>query len=407
MIRTRILLDRSARVYDTALTIGLLSVALLVPLSQPAKPWRHIDFLGQVLITLSIVPTLWRRSAPWAVLIASCAGCVAIEACGYWPVVGTYGSMLALYSIAAYRGQRAGAIGALVLGATWLYGGVITKGGSLLAAAVQAIVVPAVLAVFGLQAFRLAGRNIRLAELSEQLHKEQAARAEYAVTAERLRIARELHDVVAHHLSVVSIQAGLASYVFDTDPPTAQQALGAVVATSNEALQEMRSVLHLLRGGARGGTVDSSKDAAGAGRTPGLDQLDVLIGRVSAAGVDVRLALTGARRPLGEGAEFAVYRIVQEALTNVLKHVGPAATAEVALHFGEEFLEGRIINTAPTAQPAHVSADGLETGARGTGNGLIGMRERARMLGGTLTARPCAHGGFEVVFAVPATPPTE
>lgn len=403
-IRTciRVLRKRSARLYDTALTIGLLSVALLVPLSQPAKPWRHMDLLGQLLITLSTAPTLWRRSAPWPVLIATCAGCMAVEACGYWPVVGTYGPILAIYSLAAYRGQRAGAWGALVVGAVWLYGGIVTRDSSMLATTVQAIVVPAVLVVFGLQAYRLTGRNIRLAELTEQLHQEQAARAEYAVTAERLRIARELHDVVAHHLSVVSIQAGLASYVFDTDPPTAQQALGAVVATSNEALQEMRSVLHLLRGGGRTSTPGSAKDAPGDGRTPKLADLDALIERVGGAGVDVRLELTGARRQLGEGTEFAVYRIVQEALTNVLKHVGPAATAEVALHFGAECLEGRITNTAAVSEPGSGSVNAKETELRGSGDGLIGMRERARMLGGTLTARPLAHGGFEVEFTVPA-----
>ncbi|MEZ0109869.1 signal transduction histidine kinase [Catenulispora sp. EB89] len=417
MTWNRFLLGRSTRVYDAVLIVGMLSVALLVPLSQPAQPWRHMDFLGQILITLSIVPALVRRSAPWVTLIASCAACVAIEACGFWPVVGTYGPMIALYSLAAYRGLRAGAYGASVLGVIWIYGGIVTRGGSLPATIVQAIVVPVILAVFGLQAFRLAERNIRLAELTEQLHKEQAARAELAVTAERLRIARELHDVVAHHLSVVSIQAGLASYVFDSDPPTAQEALGAVRATSNEALQEMRSVLRLLRGGARpgqagSGTADSGAEAQGGGRTPGLAQLDALVERVGAAGVDVRLALTGARRPLGEGTEFAVYRIVQEALTNVLKHVGPAATAEVALHFSADCFEARITNTVPSAESGQAqvqvhSVHSGETDHRGAGDGLIGMRERARMLGGTLAAGPRAQGGFEVVFSLPTASAAE
>jgi signal transduction histidine kinase len=200
---------------------------------------------------------------------------------------------------------------------------------------------------------------------------------------ERFRIARELHDVVAHHMSMISMQAGLAGYVFDSDPETARTAVDTIGATSRETLDEMRRLLVLLR-------EPDLEDAAGApAPAPGLNLLPPLVERAEAAGIDVALTTSGDLESLPSGLQLAVYRVVQEATTNVIKH-GGRCRAEIS------------IRREPGMIHATVLDDGPGTGQTGTGGfGLTGMRERARLYGGTLTAGARPGGGFSVELAVP------
>jgi signal transduction histidine kinase len=208
-----------------------------------------------------------------------------------------------------------------------------------------------------------------------------AAEAAQAVSDERVRIARELHDIVTHHMSVISLQAGLAEYVLDADPPTAKAAIATVGTASREALLDMRRLLDVLH-------VDHESDYA---PQPGLAQLDELVNRTRGAGLDVTVTVTGAVRELAPGAELCAYRMIQESLTNVLKHAGPAA-ARVEIDYGERTLTVK------------VSDDGTKIhgyGGPAASHGIRGMRERAELFGGVLTAGPREEGGFTVLLRLP------
>ncbi|QFZ17900.1 sensor histidine kinase [Saccharothrix syringae] len=235
-------------------------------------------------------------------------------------------------------------------------------------------IVQAVLVVFG--AWVLGEGTKRWAERAERL----AERAARAAADERVRIARELHDVVAHHMSVISLQAGVARYVLDTDLATARQAIGTVGEASREALAELRRLLDVLR-------VDHDGELA---PQPGLASLGELVERARGAGLPVEVAVTGEVRDLPSGPDLCAYRVAQESLTNVLKHAGPA-TARVDLDYGEHTFTLKVTDDgAGAAGPVSP-----------TSHGIRGMRERAALYGGVLTAGPRPGGGFGVVLRLP------
>ncbi|MFE6866665.1 sensor histidine kinase [Kitasatospora sp. NPDC057692] len=227
----------------------------------------------------------------------------------------------------------------------------------------------------------------RLAEQERALAQERAHRT---VLEERARIARELHDVVAHHMSVISIQADAAPYRVADPPEELVAALADIRAGALEGLTELRRLLGVLR----------SEDRPGANGPeapqPTLERLGDLLAGVRAAGLDVTALTSGTRRPLPEGVELSAYRIVQEALSNTLRHA-PGATARVELAYGPAALGLRILN-GPAGQAARPSP--------GAGHGVLGMRERAAMLGGELSAGTTPDGGYEVtaLLPVPAAP---
>ncbi|WP_082310031.1 histidine kinase [Nonomuraea sp. SBT364] len=218
-----------------------------------------------------------------------------------------------------------------------------------------------------------------LEERAERAERERDHQARMAAAAERARIARELHDVVAHNVSVMVVQADGAGYAIDGDPEQARLAVRTISKTGREALAEMRRLVGVLR-----------QDGGGTDYTPqpGLAQLDEL---VRASGVPARLRVTGRRAELTEGKQLAVYRIVQEALTNALKHGGPGVRAQVELRYSGPELVVRVTDDGRGA------AAPVETG----GHGLVGMRERVTMYGGAVTAGPRAGGGFEVLARLP------
>ncbi|MDP5312876.1 sensor histidine kinase [Streptomyces poriferorum] len=230
----------------------------------------------------------------------------------------------------------------------------------------------------------------QLEERAARLEREREAQSKVAVAAERARIARELHDVVAHNVSVMVVQADGAAYVMAAAPDQARQALETISSTGRQALAEMRRLLGVLRTG----------DAPETGEyvpQPDVEQIEDLIEKVRAAGLAVDFRVEGTPRSLPSGVELTAYRIVQEALTNTRKHGGPNAGASVRLVYFDDGL-GLLVEDDGRGAAHELYEDG---GADGAGHGMIGMRERVGMVGGTLDAGPRPGGGFRISALLP------
>ena len=236
-----------------------------------------------------------------------------------------------------------------------------------------------------------------MTEQAEQRQRREIERAQQSIGEERLRIARELHDIVAHSLSVIAIQSGVGRHVLDMQPEEARKALAAVETTSRSALGELRRVLGVLR--------SDDPDGPSFVPAPGIGDLDQLLDQCRAAGLEVTYRVHGPVAPVSPSMDLSVYRIVQEALTNVTKHAGTAqATVDLTFEEGEVVVsvvdEGALHRNGAVLPPD----TGVEAGAH---HGIIGMRERTAMFGGTLTAEPRREGGFEVRarFPLDSAPP--
>ncbi|MFF0021296.1 sensor histidine kinase [Streptomyces sp. NPDC005496] len=367
---------------DTLIAVAMVTVAVLLGGESVRQGWPALDGPAYALVALAHLPTAFRGRAPLAVFAVVEAAAAAYITTGHWPVVCTFGPMLALYTVASLRPARTTALCAGLLVGMWVYAGVVSESGAMASVVGQALLFSAVLWRFGYVARRSA-------ELTRELRAEQAERARREVAEERGRIARELHDVVAHHMSVISVQAGLARFVFDSDPSTARSALGTITQTSAEALDELRRMLQVLR------EEDlRDPDARPAAPMPGLARLGELVERVRAGGVPVDLRVEGTVRALAPGVDLCAYRVVQEALTNVLKHArGAGATVEVA--YGRHDVTVRVTDDGQGVIQDRVPAVG--------GHGLIGMRERAKLYGGTISIGPRSGGGFAVRLTLPTS----
>ncbi|TDB79543.1 sensor histidine kinase [Actinomadura sp. KC216] len=224
----------------------------------------------------------------------------------------------------------------------------------------------------------LAGNSIQVRRANAEMMRVQATAQ--AVAAERLRIARELHDMVAHSIGIIAIQAGVGGRVIDTQPAEARNALDAIEATSRDVLSGLRRMLTALR--------KDDPGAAPLGPSPGLDDLDRLAESTKDAGVRVDVRWKGERRPLPPDVDLSAYRIVQEAVTNVVRHAG-TPDCRVTIEYGDEEVS------------IEVEDDG-RGGVVGTGYGIVGMRERVGLLGGEFAAGPRPDGGFRVAARIPA-----
>jgi signal transduction histidine kinase len=373
--------------------LGLLATAwqlgwlLVVRSYQGGRPHYAEPGLAAVLLVAAQgLPLVWRRHRPLLVLAVVLVANTAYYALGY-PLTGFDVALLvALYSVAAYTGQRASlpAAGVTVASFLALYGFKLGPFWS----SVPFSFVAWLVAIFA--GVWMWGRYVRIrrayaAELearAERAERDREAEARRAVAAERARIARELHDVVAHHVSVAVVQAGAARQVLDSDAERARSALVAIEEAGRRALTAMPSLLRALR-------ADEADETRAP--QPTLTDLDDLVGGVTAAGLPVRLRVEGPRRQLPAGVDLSAYRIVQEALTNTLKHAGPAH-AEVAVCYGPDALELSVVDDGDGA---------LRPPAAGGGHGLVGMRERVALFGGQLHAGPRPGGGFQVVARLP------
>ncbi|MFI6061956.1 sensor histidine kinase [Streptomyces sp. NPDC051286] len=309
-----------------------------------------------------------------------------------------YAFVIAVYSAAVYSRYRVATLAALPVSVVL----VSTSGNSVTPIVPNQyiallILVPMAVAAVGLRTWKLRTDESRTLLLA--LDREQAEALRRAVEHERARIARELHDVVTHNVSVMIIQAGAARKIMKTSPEEANEALLAVEAGGRAAMTELRHVMGLLtmadEGAGTDGGADPADTASELAPQPGLDQLEKLVGRVRDTGLPVDLTVTGPPRPLPPGLELAAYRVVQEALTNTVKHAS-GATAAVTVEYGPDRLRIEVTDTG-----GHPSADATT----GNGRGLIGLRERLAVYDGTLNAGRRLTGGYRVEALIPLETP--
>lgn len=334
------------------------------------RPLNDVPPGAIVIFAVASGALIWRRRSPLAVLAVTLTASALSIALGFG---GVPAIIFAVYAVGRYtaddRWSIAGLVGGLALSGT----DAVASGESL------AVVVIGMSIVFVVWYI---GRRLRFREARmAQLAREQAAEARRVVTEERARIARELHDVVAHRVSLMTVQAGAAKTVAAVDPDGAHQAMAAVEQTGREALDELRHLLGVLRPDAAAGDL---------GPQPGLADLAGLVKQFTDAGLEVSFATADAHDALPARVDLFAYRIVQEALTNVLRHAGPDARAEVRVGVDTD---GVVIEVRDDGQGA--------TATPRTGHGIVGMRERALLLGGRLDAGPRPGGGFQVVAHLP------
>ncbi len=346
-----------------------------------------------VLLDLGlVVPLAWRRRAPVPAAVAVTAACLAELALDGGFLRLNVAALVAVHALAAYSGRRAGRVGlALGLVGAVLGGNQVTSAANaprefLIATGLMAVSVAAAWVVGDLH--RVRGEQAQgLLERARMLEVEREQELRLAAGDERARIAREMHDVVAHSLSVVVAQSDGGRYAGRTDPAAALAALVAIGETGRTALGDMRTLLGVLRQG-HDATLSPQPDVAA---------VSDLVHDVQATGLQVDLVVEGAEHPLAAGPQLAAYRIVQESLTNVLKHAGPAARAQVCLQWGTDALAVSVLDTGRGTAVVDEA---------GGGQGVRGMRERVRLHGGALEVGPHADGGFRVhgVLPYPALP---
>ncbi|MFV8129935.1 sensor histidine kinase [Streptomyces syringium] len=372
------------------LLLGLIAIS-----SSSGGPGRG-PVIAEILIyaALCLVIALRRRAPEKMLLLATAAG-VAQLALDVSQHPADFAMLVIIYTVASGNtrwASRYALVGALVAPALatirWS-----TYEGSLSSEVIQTVflTVPFVLAwVLGDSIRTRRAYWAQLEERAARLEKEREQQSRMAVVAERARIARELHDVVAHNVSVMVVQADGAAYVLDASPEQAKQALETISGTGRQALAEMRRLLGVLR-------TDEGGEGGEYVPQPDVEQIGDLVEQVRSAGLPVDFRIEGSPRPLPSGVELTAYRIVQEALTNTRKHGGPDAAASVRLTYFDDGL-GLLVEDDGRGAQHELYEEG---GADGMGHGMIGMRERVGMVGGTLDAGPRAGGGFRISVLLP------
>lgn len=385
-------------VVDAAL-FGPLALLLAAVLTTTGSPWQALAALVQVgVLALRRARPVLTTAAVYALAAAHLLTGVVGRGSGEVLLVSPSDAavLVALYSVAAHgpRWARYWALLVALAGALGLGLGLGRASSDVGEALVVIVSVTVTAGVLALLAWTLGQwRRTRLAhvrtleERARGVETEREQLQALAAAAERARIAREMHDVVAHSLSVVIAQADGGRYAAAADPAAAVRALESVAATGRAALTDMRRLLGVLR--EDGGAVFEPQ--------PGVDDVPALVASVRASGLPVALVTTGEAKPLPAGAGLAVYRVVQEGLTNVLKHGGPSARATVRLHWGPGRLEAHVEDDG---RGASATVDG-EARGDGVGRGLAGMAERMALYGGTAHAGPRSGGGFAVQAVLP------
>ncbi|MGH9224003.1 MAG: sensor histidine kinase [Acidimicrobiales bacterium] len=373
---------------------GLLA-ALVTAISLPG-PWitregfdfREPDGFALFLVLLSSVPLAWRRRHSFTIFNLVLVASVASAVRNYGSASGGLSVIIVLYTMAAHCDRRR-SLAAATLSAAGLFVVLATTPTKVeVADVVASYVVFAAAWILGDNVRVRRAYVVELEDRTERLERQKAEQARRAVATERGRIARELHDVIAHHVSVMVVQAGGARRVLDRRPDQAREALQSIETTGRQALSEMRRLLGVLR-------ADEDLTGTGDGRAPqpGVAALDVLVDQLREAGLPVDLRVEGEPRPLDSGVDLSAYRIVQEALTNTLKHAGPAE-AHVVVRYGAGDVELEITDDG--------RGGGADSGnGAADGHGLVGMKERVSLFGGELRAGPRPGGGYLVRARLP------
>ena len=375
-------------VRDAILAVIVTAILLVGSYGEgsPSSPSDRIQFQGHaapqpgaalILVAVAGLALIWRRRAPVAVLAVSIAAVSVYSLLGLVNGAALIAPVLALYSVAGHVSIRRAFLAAFVTLAILMTVtaarnpfGHISGGGF--------DIIPFMVAAALFAGIAVANRNAYVASIRDRAEQDARRRLD----EERLRIARELHDVVAHTMATINVQAGVAAHVLPTHPEAAAESLQAIKTASKEGLRELRAILNVLR---------QADDADPTQPAPGTAQLEDLIAGARRAGLETTFAVAGDPVPLPAAVDLAAYRIIQESLTNTIRHAGPA-TAAVSLGYQNDELR---IDVTDTGRGQPVIA------GNGGGHGLAGMRERAATVGGTVEAGPGPAGGFRVAARLP------
>lgn len=376
-------------------TDALLAVGLFLSSLGSVTVWdagdgavRPPDFWGYSLIGLQTLPLIWRRRAPVAVLAATIVGFIIDRGFNYPGSWAIFGISIAIYTVGAQlEPRRSLLIGGITIDIVlvWTAIGVFVYDVEPLALLSELAFLGFPLLV-GRESYHRQQRMVALERRAVRAELEREQRATEAVANERIRIARELHDVVAHEVTVATLQAAGARRVLSQNPEKAEDAMESAEAAGHRALTEMRRLLGMLR----------TSDPRTVRPQPGLGSLDGLVEQMELAGLPTKLVTTGQTGPLPLGIDLNAYRIIQESLTNALKHGGPNVSAEVNVGFNNGLLEIEVLDDGRGAAAAVSDEEG---------QGLISMHERVSLLEGTIQAGPRPGGGYRVAARIPIPQP--
>ncbi|HEX5598772.1 MAG TPA: sensor histidine kinase [Micromonosporaceae bacterium] len=375
-----------------------------VAIEGAPRPLADFGNLGYALLAVSGLVVVVRRRWPVPVFVTAALASLVYYGLDFPDGPGWLGLFVALYTLAAYgdgrRSLMIAGVGTTVLAVGWLVAAADIEPRAAMGWVFFRIGVLVMSTALG-ESVR--SRRVIAAEAQERAELAERTREEEArarVDAERLRIAREVHDTVAHAIAIINVQSGVTAHVLDRRPEVAREALRAIEQTSSRALREMRAILGVLR-----------DDNDGRVPYPGLEQIDELTAKARDAGLDIKLEQALPAAPLPSAVGSAAYRILQESITNVIRHVGPTRVT-VALNPGIDVLEIRVTDEGRRAAPGDDPPDPHLPAQRPTstgssakpGRGILGMRERCQLLGGELDAKPTPGGGFEVAARLPLAP---
>ena len=371
---------RQWTVVDAVLAAGMLvalvAFAVLGHRNHPHPTHRIPLYL---IAPLASLPVAVRRRWPLQVFAVVLVACVAFGVLGSMITTIT-GASFALYTVAVTESRKWSLLALLLTEAGVAVSFALTTKNT------SNPVNGAFTALVQLTVWVIGDGVRRHRAYAASLHEQSL---QQALTEQRLEIARELHDVVAHAMSVVAVQAGVGGHLIATRPDQAARSLGAIEATARAALAEMRYLLSAMRD--TGHASSSGHDAASLTPMPGIGSVSGLVKQVAEAGQSVSLHVEGEPRALSQSLEHSAYRVVQEALTNVVRHAGRSATAEVVISYDDGGVVVKVTDDGRGPYKSHAS-----------GHGLTGMRERVGLLGGELHAGPRAEGGYQVMARLPA-----
>jgi signal transduction histidine kinase len=375
-----------AIVTDVLLAVGLFVTSLgsVTIWDAGASGVRPLDLWGYSLIALQTLPLIWRRRAPVAVLAVTIVGFLIDRGLDYPISWAIFGISVAIYTVGAQlEPRRSLLVGGITIDIVlaWTVIGIFVYDVEPLSLLSEIAILGFPLLV-GRESYHRQQRMVALERRAVRAEVEREKRASEAVANERIRIARELHDVVAHEITVATLQAAGARRVLEQDPVKAKDAMESAESAGHRALTEMRRLLGMLR----------TSDPKTVTPQPGLGSLDDLIDQMELAGLPTKLVTTGTPHPLPLGIDLNAYRIIQESLTNSLKHGGPDVSAEVNVGFDNGLLEIEVLDDGRGAAAA-ISDD--------EGQGIVSMHERVSLLEGTIHAGPRPGGGYRVAARIP------